>query len=237
MSGVFTLAVLIALQYTPSVRNCAWGDIDHHNAAQLVPEFFNYADSVVHGRVEARLGKDGRELAQVTVLRAFKGGDSPMQISGQSGWCGHHFSLGEERVYFVKEGVVSAAGAKEVSPWLLVALNGVARTVAKAPQTPVTEVRVRNGSNVMLLNVVVGSKDYGDIMPGDATPYMRWRTAYRHSSFSLYADGRVHKRQVFCHMGESHLGGGRFTYVLSYEDGQVEIRAETDEKGQGVRGQ
>lgn len=224
------LVVLIALQLAPTVRNCAWGDIDRHNAAQLVPEFFDYADSVVHGRVVGVLGKDGHELAQITVQRAFKGGDSSTQIGSDSGWCGHHFSLGEERIYFVKQGWVSAAGAKEVSPWLLATLDELTRTVVKAPPTPVTEIRVRNGSNVMLLNVVVGGKDYGDIMPGDQTPYLRWQTAYRYAGFSLYADGRKHELRVIDHMGESALGSGRFTYVMSYTNGRVEIRAETDSR-------
>jgi hypothetical protein len=149
----FVLAILIALQFTPSARTCAWSEISRNNAAQLVPEFFNYADTVVRARVLSMQSSDGVETAQVAVLHAFKGGAStrqPLQITGHPGWCGYRFTVGEERIYFVKQGVVSSAGAKSVSPWLLAALNGVARTAPPPPQAAPapepSEIRVHNAS-------------------------------------------------------------------------------------------
>jgi len=123
--GAFVVAVLATFHGGSAAGACAWGDISRKNAGQLVPEFFSYADAVVHGRVlSRRVEQYGIETAQIAVLRSFKGAASSLRVRGNPGNCGYQFTVGEERIYFIKEGVVSSAGAKRVSPWLLAALNG-----------------------------------------------------------------------------------------------------------------
>jgi hypothetical protein len=93
-----------------------------------------------------------------------------------------------------------------------------------------TEMRVRNDSKVDFKNVVVGGKKYGDIKQGATTDYQTWKTAYRYSSVSLLADSKPLKIQPEDYVGETPLGGGHFTFVLTIKDGKLDIRAEEDKK-------
>ena len=128
MLATLVVAVLLAMQYVPAGSVCSWSDISRRNAAELVPEFFKYADAVVHGQVLSRqVNENGVETAQVAVLHSFKGTASSLQLRGYPGHCGYSFTVGEDRIYFIKAGVVGSAGSKRVSPWLLAALNGVGR--------------------------------------------------------------------------------------------------------------
>jgi hypothetical protein len=91
-----------------------------------------------------------------------------------------------------------------------------------------TEIRVRNDSTIDFKNVVVGGKNYGDIKRGAATDYQTWEKAYRYSLVSLLADSKPLKIQPEDYVGESQLGDGQFAYVLTIQDGRLDIRAEED---------
>ena len=93
-----------------------------------------------------------------------------------------------------------------------------------------SEIRVRNGSNVEFKNVIVGDKKYGDIKPGATTDYQRWRLAYRYSFVSLTAASEPLKIQPIDYFGETPLGEGKFTYVLTMENGRLEIRPSKDDQ-------
>jgi len=93
-----------------------------------------------------------------------------------------------------------------------------------------TEIRVRNGSDSEFKEVVVGGKKYGDIKAGAATEYQTWKTAYRYSSVTLKAGDKTLRIQPIDYVGETPLGEGNFTYILTVRDGRLEIRAEKDKK-------
>ena len=90
--------------------------------------------------------------------------------------------------------------------------------------------RVRNDSKVDFKNVVVGGNKYGDIKQGTTTDYQTWKTAYRYSDVSLLADSKPLKFQPDDYVGETPLGEGHFTFVLTIKDGKLDIRAEEDKK-------
>src|SRR3954467_1852601 len=91
-----------------------------------------------------------------------------------------------------------------------------------------TEIRVRNDSRVDFTNVVAGEKKYGDIQQGATTDYQTWKRAYRYAFVSLLADSKLLKFQPQDYVGEIPLGDGRFTYVLTIQDGRLDIRGEKD---------
>jgi len=91
-----------------------------------------------------------------------------------------------------------------------------------------TEIRVRNDSTIDFKNVVVGGKKYGDIKRGAVTDYQTWEKAYRYSLVTLLADSKPLKIQPEDYVGESQLGNGHFTYVLTIQDGRLDIRAQED---------
>jgi hypothetical protein len=91
-----------------------------------------------------------------------------------------------------------------------------------------TEIRVRNDSTIDFRNVVVGGKNYGDIKRGAVTDYQTWVKAYRYSLVSLLADSKPLKIQPEDYVGETQLGDGHFTYVLTIQEGRLDIRAEED---------
>src|SRR5262245_36608806 len=93
-----------------------------------------------------------------------------------------------------------------------------------------TEIRVRNDSKVDFKMVVVGQKEYGDIKSGATTDYQTWNTAYRYAYVSLLADAKPMKIEPIDYVGETPLGDGYFTYVLTIKNGRFEIRAEKDKK-------
>lgn len=96
--------------------------------------------------------------------------------------------------------------------------------------THASEICVRNDSKIDFKDVVVGGKKYGDIKQGATTDYQTWKTAYRYSSVSLLADSKPLKLQPRDYVGETPLGDGRFTFVLTIKDGRLDIRPEKDKK-------
>ena len=82
-------------------------------------------------------------------------------------------------------------------------------------EIPQSNVRVRNASSVTLQNVVVGKAHYGDLGPGESSQYQTWGPAYPHPRLE-FESGGTHFRQIpEDHYGESTLGTGQFTYVLT----------------------
>jgi hypothetical protein len=105
------------------------------------------------------------------------------------------------------------------------------------PVIGAAEIRVRNGTNVMLSDVVVGdrktglgpgAKKYGDIAPEETTRYQTFTDAYSYAFVSVYVGSKRRKIQPFCFTGEEPLRNGKFTYVLTIENDQLEIRAVRD---------
>jgi hypothetical protein len=91
----------------------------------------------------------------------------------------------------------------------------VGSVVAPGPGGPVSDIRVRNASSFTLRNVIVGKVHYGDIGAGETTVYRSWGPAYPHPRVRFDV-GEVHLRRLpLYHFGETALGAGRFTYVLT----------------------
>ena len=80
---------------------------------------------------------------------------------------------------------------------------------------PRSSVRVRNTSNVVLHEVVVGNVHYGDIAAGESSAYQSWGPAYPHPKIEFEVDGRRLLQIPDDHVGENELGPGRFTYVVT----------------------
>jgi hypothetical protein len=92
------------------------------------------------------------------------------------------------------------------------------------------EIRVRNGTDVDFKDVIVGGKKYGDIKRGAVTDYQTWKEAYRYSSVSLTATNKPLRIQPIDYVGETPLADGNYTYVLGFNQGYLQIRAEKDVK-------
>ncbi len=92
------------------------------------------------------------------------------------------------------------------------------------------EIRVRNGTDIDFKDLIVGGKKYGDIKRGAVTGYQTWKGAYRYSSVSLTATNKPLRIQPIDYVGETPLGDGNFTYVLFFNQGHLDFRAEKDVK-------
>jgi len=98
------------------------------------------------------------------------------------------------------------------------------------PNIHPSEIRIRNGSDVPLIDVVVGGRKYGNIGPGGSTGYKTWKVAYRSSSVSLVTDSTALRDGPIDNVGEVPLGEGRFTYVLTPMKNSVDIQVKKDAK-------
>lgn len=93
-----------------------------------------------------------------------------------------------------------------------------------------SDIRIINASNIDFADVVVGGINYGNIEHGQSTGYQHWKKAYRYSSASLKAEGKVYSLQPIDYVGEKSLGSGRFAYLLKpRENGELEIQVQGDE--------
>jgi hypothetical protein len=93
------------------------------------------------------------------------------------------------------------------------------------------EVRVRNDSDTDFTSVVVSEAEYGDIKRGSTTNYQFWPDVYNIERCMLFANAVPMEFQPRDYNGEGPLTGtGRFTYVLTIVNGQLNIRAEDDPK-------
>jgi hypothetical protein len=107
---------------------CSWVGLTQDNVAEFLPKKLHYADAVIHGRAVSRSEQhSGVETAHVVVLDSYKGTGATYQLRGGPLFCGYHFEVDEERIYFVKDGAVSIVDVEPASPWLIEALKKQSR--------------------------------------------------------------------------------------------------------------
>jgi hypothetical protein len=82
-------------------------------------------------------------------------------------------------------------------------------------KAPVSDIRIRNSTDRDLHDVAVGHGHYGLIGRGEVSDYQTWGPAYKYARVSLIVDGKPMLLQPIDHFGETPLGPGRFTYILS----------------------
>jgi hypothetical protein len=96
------------------------------------------------------------------------------------------------------------------------------------------EIRVLNDSGADMKIVIVGTIDYGDIKAGAVTDYQHWDEAYRYAYVSVIAEGKRIESVPIDYVGESRLGEGKFTYVLTLQqmrfNSRLDIHAIRDER-------
>jgi hypothetical protein len=93
-----------------------------------------------------------------------------------------------------------------------------------------SDIRIINASNVDFVDVVVGGINYGNVAHGQSTGYQHWKRAYRYSSASFRAAGKVYSLQPIDYVGEKPLGSGKFAYLLKpRENGEAELQVQGDE--------
>jgi hypothetical protein len=87
------------------------------------------------------------------------------------------------------------------------------------------EVRVRNGSSVAFdggaLYVHRDSITFTALAPGQATPFQEVEKAYRIASTWVVTGSDTARLQVIDFVGEEPLSPGRYTYVLSFFEGNL----------------
>jgi hypothetical protein len=81
-----------------------------------------------------------------------------------------------------------------------------------------TNIRVLNSSEYDLCNVVIESRNHGEINSGENTCYRGYDKAYRYAYVSLTIDGEDLVIQPIDYVGETPLGIGYFTYHLDVEE-------------------
>lgn len=89
-----------------------------------------------------------------------------------------------------------------------------------APERDI-ELRVLNGSDVALSDVMVGDKAYGDLAPGGASDYRHWRRARSSAYVSLRANGKPLVIQPLGFRPGDELADGSYTYVLTIKTASV----------------
>jgi hypothetical protein len=86
------------------------------------------------------------------------------------------------------------------------------------------EVRVRNGSSHNLDEVSLflprGTLSYSDLQPGEETSYSQVSKAYDYASAEVVIGQDTARIQVIDYVGETPLGGGRYTYIVRVFEGQ-----------------
>ena len=92
----------------------------------------------------------------------------------------------------------------------------IALVTISSIKAPVSDIRIRNSTERDLQDVTVGHGHYGSIRRGEITDYQTWGPAYKYARVSLFADGKPMLLQPIDHFGETPLGPGRFTYILSF---------------------
>jgi hypothetical protein len=84
----------------------------------------------------------------------------------------------------------------------------------KRPPPVMSDVRIKNQTGLILHNVIINGKAYGDLPMGATSGYQQMPYAYRYAEVELLAVGEKVQQQVIDYVGETPLGEGRFTYVL-----------------------
>jgi hypothetical protein len=86
-------------------------------------------------------------------------------------------------------------------------------------KAPVSEIRIRNSTNHDLQDVTVGRGHYGSIGRDEVSAYQTWGPALQYARVSLIANGKPMLLQPIDYVGDTVLGPGRFTYILSFRQG------------------
>jgi len=85
------------------------------------------------------------------------------------------------------------------------------------------EVRVQNGSNLVfnegVLHLHSDSIVFNALAPGQSTPYQEAEKAYEYATTQVITGSDTARIQVIDFVGEEPLGEGRYTYVLSFFEG------------------
>jgi len=108
----------------------------------------------------------------------------------------------------------------------MAALSVVALTMLSACGRPFssegdTNVRLRNASSFELTAVTFrpgqAELKFARIAPGAATGYVPVASAYRYGYLDALVDGERRVLQPIDYVGESVIGAGRFTYVITVD--------------------
>lgn len=90
------------------------------------------------------------------------------------------------------------------------------------------EVRVRNASEVEFGSVVMGfpheTLTYGPMPAGGASAWSAVEEAYRYAAFAVTVDGETLRLQPIDWVGEEPLDGGRYTFELDVDEGNLVFR-------------
>jgi hypothetical protein len=108
----------------PLVHACIVDVLAPSNVDRLLPDVISHSEAIVHARVERAepSTRDHFYSATLIVLRSFKG-NSPSTTHVKSiQICGHPFRMGEEGLFFIKQGYRVDPTVYSLSPWLLEAL-------------------------------------------------------------------------------------------------------------------
>ena len=83
------------------------------------------------------------------------------------------------------------------------------------------EVRVENQSSLTMSAVEFYAGDslatFSILEPGQSTPYVESAGAYGYTTVQVVVEGDTLRQQVIDYVGETPLGAGRYTYVLSVD--------------------
>ena len=84
-----------------------------------------------------------------------------------------------------------------------------------------TRIRLRNASTFELTNVTFAPGtprlEYDRIAPGADTDYRSVEGAYRYGYLDVLVDGERRQLQPIDYVGESEIGDGEFTYVITID--------------------
>ena len=113
-------------------------------------------------------------------------------------------------------------------------LRALPSDLAGEVSAELVQVRIRNASQVDLTEVTVTFPDnqtigFGDLPAGAAGRYAAVGLAYRYALILATADGTEHRWQPIDFMGETPLPPGRYSYAISVDGDQIELRFETDD--------
>jgi hypothetical protein len=88
-----------------------------------------------------------------------------------------------------------------------------------------TRIRIRNNSDIDFERVIVEfpsqRESYGPIAKATESDYRNVKTAYSYAFMEVVAGGKQLVIQPIDYVGESVLGPGKFTYVLTIENGRL----------------
>lgn len=90
-----------------------------------------------------------------------------------------------------------------------------------------TDLRITNMSEFTYTDVEVntseGIQNYGVVLPGQSTVYMRFDRAYRQAQIELFIDNEKYVFIPVAYTYEVPLGQGKFTYKLSADTVKKEL--------------